>query len=987
MKRVFRKLSVLVLLILAVTSIISFGACSCNQTDDGSNMEILTVNQAVISLKPYQTFSVIATWTGEGELTWTSDDQSVATVDNGLITAKKVGQTIITVSGGKQTKKCYVSVLPDQEVPSVSVLNVENDIVQLNVEDEYNLNVSVNFDGQKVDAKLIFRSTDDKIISVDENGKITAKSIGEAFVFIGGTWREFDENSINTAIKVVVKTKVSFSVLALEPEIYAVSTLDGEKFVQQTNIIPRLVIENTEYTKGFAYISSDPSVASVDKNGLVTGKKVGKTQITCYYQYGAEQLYASTSVEVLPIVREKHLSTPLTLELSNSPTASALNSIFKDGKQTIKIYDVTEKQQQVKINEQDKTIVNDELLVTGERIWEVHNDAYAYRVNVLVADYVLTTAERLKEVLPVIERDAYIILGNNITNVGDYSGWNTFSGTLDGMGYTISDVNIKDRGFFGLLTAGATIKNLAVSNVTLKGASGVFGVQADSATIDNVSVCITGVESTDTIPCGGLVFQVGGTLNVKNTLVYVTGVKDMNFGAVVGAWWSGGCEITNSYFITDGTPFGKVYQTGSISNYNEKGVMENAKGAWSYVYPTIENFEQELVKQDTKINLVGFNREFWKVSDGRIPTFNSDISFKVLLSKQVDGEKTGGETFYFSKNVTLPTGYAKNNVQDGYYIVKLPNEVSGEITNVFIGANEVTDYELVSSENTVKIPVSALSEVICGPNNLLVVTDKDTYKCAVTVADYVMESSDDIQAVLNAITGKEYIVLGANVSWDSAKIFDRTVNTNFNGTFDGKGYVINNFRQNRSLFNTLQPDAIIKNVAILNVSHYGYNRGTLAGDISRDILLENVAVTVTVSGGSFGLFGRLAVSGGPVTLKNTIVAFEYQNATIANSYKEGAELIMENSYIVSSKLPFNSDLGSADTKGVYKTAVNATCLDYKALKKKSNDLSGFDKTYWSFDEFNNLLFGNKVVFGTKEWNDLIDSSVGDYDGWIPEESL
>lgn len=46
------------------------------------------------------------------DLTWSSSDESVATVSNGIIRAQSTGRTVITVSGGGATARCGVVVLP-----------------------------------------------------------------------------------------------------------------------------------------------------------------------------------------------------------------------------------------------------------------------------------------------------------------------------------------------------------------------------------------------------------------------------------------------------------------------------------------------------------------------------------------------------------------------------------------------------------------------------------------------------------------------------------------------------------------------------------------------------------------------------------------------------------------------------------------------------------------------------------------------------------
>jgi len=361
-----------------------------------------------------------------------------------------------------------------------------------------------------------------------------------------------------------------------------------------------------------------------------------------------------------------------------------------------------------------------------------------------------------------------------------------------------------------------------------------------------------------------------------------------------------------------------------------------------------------------------------------MPVFKNDIGFSSVLSEQVKGAKSGGELFFFSKNVTTPTGYGNAYVVDGKYNFTLPEGVKGDLTALYLGSTEIKGFEYSVATRTVKIPTNSVADIVSGQNSLLIITNLGSYSGTVTVADYVIYDSADVNSVLNSVT-KEYIVLDRNIVWGNQTNFTRTA-TNYNGTFDGKGYYIKDMKLSKSLFSTLQPGAIIRNIALIDLQNLAWNSGTLAGDISRDITVENVLIDVALSGGSFGMFGRLAVTGVPVTIKNSIIAFEYQNATIANSYKAGVELVMENSYIVSSKLPFNSDLGEEDTKNVYDTAKNATYSDVKGMLTASNNLQGFSSLFTA-DSRNNLYYnGVLVIVGS---GDIYSEDIE----WIPETQL
>ncbi len=945
-----------VFLFLIITTL-SFVACAQSSTDNGSldnnaNKVQLTVNQAVIYLKPYETFDLIAKYSGDSQITYSTDTPSVATVDNGKITAVAVGDAIITVTAGNDSKNCYVHVLPDYEVPTVMINNAPENTVEINLSDEYTLGVTVKFAGENVDADLKFASSDESVFTIDDNGKITATGVGEAYVFVSGEWRNFDKEDINCLVKVIVKGNVLFNLSLDKNEIYAVENLDGENFNNVINITPNLVIAGNVITDGFVFNSSNEDIITVTQDGVVTALSTGTAEVVCNYTDGAETYFASSEINVSTIVRDKQMEERFVLEFSKAPNFSVLDQLFNGNRETIKVYDVTGNR--VEILSDSERIVTDGVN-RGERVWEIHNSAYAYRVNMLVVDYVIETAKEIKEIFPSIEESAYVILANNVSNVGDYAGVGKFAGTLDGQGYTISDINVKDRGLFGLLTGGATIKNLAVSNVTLSGTSGVFGVQADSANIENVSVWITGISTTETVPCGGLVFQIyGGMLNVKNSLVYANGVAEENFGAVVGSWYKGAYNLENSYFITDGTPCAKVFKTGDVENLNEKGTTENLKGSWDYVYSSAESFKEELTETDSKISLEGFNPDIWEISDGQIPCFKTDIGFKSIHLDKVQGDRKGGETFYFSKNASL-TDYSIKYVKNGYYQVQLPDGISGNVVSaVSLGSKEIKDFLFDKQTKVLSVATAELSDLPVGISSLIVKTENGGFSLTVTVADFVITSASEFNTVMmNKANGKAYVVLDCNINNVTGYSHTFADADAFTGTFDGKGNVIDGIEiTGHAFMSMLGSGGVIKNLSIINAVQTNTATALLLNQ-NRG-LIDNVFVSGTTMGAG-GLINANYASG---RLNNVIVSVTglnvdtLNNGVIKTNYlpEVNADKQIVNSYAVTN---YKGGFVNADTtfatQNEFITAFNGTLP------------VGFENSYFELKQGRKLFYNGKNV--------------------------
>lgn len=108
----------ILVLILAIGIIATL--CACNNIDS----VILSTNSCEIVRDETLTlaYSTVPENVNTDGLVWASADENVATVDaNGMITAKSVGQTTITVSNGKKVfATCSVTVL---EKPAYDLLN------------------------------------------------------------------------------------------------------------------------------------------------------------------------------------------------------------------------------------------------------------------------------------------------------------------------------------------------------------------------------------------------------------------------------------------------------------------------------------------------------------------------------------------------------------------------------------------------------------------------------------------------------------------------------------------------------------------------------------------------------------------------------------------------------------------------------------------------------------------------------------------------
>ena len=117
-------------------------------------------------------------------VTWSSSDSSVATVDNnGKVTAVSEGQATITVTtnDGGFTDTCQVTV--NQKIIHVTSVSLNKGSLTLDEGDSDTLAATV-LPENATDKSVTWTSSDSSVASVDNNGKVTAVSEGQATITV-----------------------------------------------------------------------------------------------------------------------------------------------------------------------------------------------------------------------------------------------------------------------------------------------------------------------------------------------------------------------------------------------------------------------------------------------------------------------------------------------------------------------------------------------------------------------------------------------------------------------------------------------------------------------------------------------------------------------------------------------------------------------------------------------------------------------------------
>ena len=295
--KLLRKKKIIQLLFVVVATIFTFllNGCSEDALADG-----VSFVEDTVSIEKYETYTMELLGWESTDVTWKSEDKSIATIEDGVVYAKKKGSTTISATKGKASISCEVVVTDNQYVPVIE-LNEPEEGINLVKKEEYELQPVISYNGNTyTDVKYEY-NVDGDGLKVNKSGVIQANELGDATVCVKATWRD---NVIETSIPIsVLDASTSIEVRDKNFEIY----LNGEggEWPAQADLGIE-VFDNKAQVKNphasVTYIEKpeegDVEGAAIIKNGIVYARKLGTTHFVAEYHSSTDALYYSTTFSV-----------------------------------------------------------------------------------------------------------------------------------------------------------------------------------------------------------------------------------------------------------------------------------------------------------------------------------------------------------------------------------------------------------------------------------------------------------------------------------------------------------------------------------------------------------------------------------------------------------------------------------------------------------------------------------------------------------------
>ena len=201
-------------------------------------------------------------------LHWVSSDPSVVSIPvSGALSAtvQGVGGGVAVISAINQDNVVVGSCLINVYQPIESIALSETNVTAPLSDKWFQLYATISPFAAK-DQELVWKSTDPSVITVDNFGKVTFVKSGKASIIVS--------SKANGSITAVCNVTVTKSVTGISLDYKSKDMYVGETF-RLTYVIRPADSSNALVT----WSSSNPSVATVDKEGLVSARSVGTTTI------------------------------------------------------------------------------------------------------------------------------------------------------------------------------------------------------------------------------------------------------------------------------------------------------------------------------------------------------------------------------------------------------------------------------------------------------------------------------------------------------------------------------------------------------------------------------------------------------------------------------------------------------------------------------------------------------------------------------------
>ena len=531
---------------------------------------------------------VVAEHLGDETIVWATGDADIATVDGGVVTALKVGETTVKVSAGDKEATATLIVTETTVVPTLSI-DEDDEMIMIDGSDYETAVPEVLWNAQTIDGVTFeWASDDEEVVSVvlneDGSATFTALSAGEAEITLTATVRG---KSVSWSCLVTVNKASVVAEVAQDGgfapyeggyavEIKAVEKEEGDGTNAATPIVTA-TYKGEQIIADYVWATEDTDVVEVDEStGKITAKKAGNATVIGTLVYEDETYSLNIFVTVVKTVMDKGEKVTAILNRELNATVAVPED---DQEVLVAVKDSKFEQDGVTISVSDGEVtlprelfefINAEYDKNAEVKLETTKRVYSFDVSVI--NYAIANLEELKgwwnqDLGANQANNDYIVIEADIDasayNPGSIALWgypqgvnpDKFIGTIDGQGHTIHGLASSTTGLFQTFGEGSVMKNLSLTGIRRVNGDSLFNNWI-RGTIENCYFETTGSFK-------GFGSSIAETAKIKNVVVFIHD-RENDFSQ------SNGIIVKSA----PAAAFENVYVINDDSNGNEAGTDE-----------------------------------------------------------------------------------------------------------------------------------------------------------------------------------------------------------------------------------------------------------------------------------------------------------------------------------------------------------------------------------------------------------------------------
>jgi len=222
-------------------------------------------------------------------VTWTSSNESIATVDQiGNIKALSEGTATVTVTtdDGGYTDICLVTVT--KKIIPVNSVALDKNKLEM-VEGQTVQLIATVLPKNATNKSIAWKSSDESVATVDQNGNVIAKAIGNATVKV-----TTEDGGYTSACLVTISEKI-IPVASVSLDNDRLNLIEGGTAKLTATVLPE-----DATNKNVTWSSSDPSIASVDQSGNIKVFNEGTATVTVTTEDGNKSSACLVTVSTNP---------------------------------------------------------------------------------------------------------------------------------------------------------------------------------------------------------------------------------------------------------------------------------------------------------------------------------------------------------------------------------------------------------------------------------------------------------------------------------------------------------------------------------------------------------------------------------------------------------------------------------------------------------------------------------------------------------------